>query len=152
MMQNPELRNGAWSTTPPGLTQPSGISLRQSSPDFHHWLASDERKGNGVFLTFRGPNNGASTETEFFSRSVVRTMGQVHLDIHIPPRMGLDIVPELIESDFDAFVIMLSSDSHKENVLLALERGAIGFLGKPPKKEKVLNYLNQCATFRMPKK
>ena len=79
-------------------------------------------------------------------------MGQVHLDIHIPPRMGLDIVPELIESDFDAFVIMLSSDSHKENVLLALERGAIGFLGKPPKKEKVLNYLNQCATFRMPKK
>ena len=60
-MQNPELRIGGWSTTPPDLTRPSGISLWQSSPDFQLRLAGAERKGNGVFLIYRGPNNGANT-------------------------------------------------------------------------------------------
>lgn len=68
------------------------------------------------------------------------------LDIHMPGKTGLQIIPEIIFIDSDAFLIILSADSQKENVLLALEEGAAGFLTKPPSKGKIQEYLNQCIT------
>jgi len=68
------------------------------------------------------------------------------LDIHMPGKTGLEVIPNLIEIDTDAFIVVLSADSQKENVLEALERGAAGFLTKPPAKHRIQEYLNQCIT------
>ena len=70
------------------------------------------------------------------------------LDIHMPDKTGLELIPDLIEVDSDAFIIILSADSQKENVLKALELGAAGFLSKPPAKAKVQEYLSQCITMK----
>jgi len=70
----------------------------------------------------------------------------VLLDIHMPHKSGLTLVNEIIEIDMDAFIIIASADSVKDNVIEAISGGAIGFLTKPIKKEKLLDYLAQCMT------
>ncbi len=72
----------------------------------------------------------------------------VFLDIHINGHSGLTLVPELMKIDSDSCIVMLSADSVKENVLSSLTNGAIGFLTKPPSKEKVKEYINQCITIK----
>lgn len=68
------------------------------------------------------------------------------LDIHMPDKTGLELIPEVFEIDSDAFIIILSADSNKDNVIKALELGAAGFLTKPPAKDKIQTYINQCMT------
>lgn len=70
----------------------------------------------------------------------------VLLDIHMPHKDGLTLVNELIEADLDAYIIVASADSVKDNVVEAIARGAFGFLAKPIKKEKLLEYIAQCVT------
>lgn len=70
------------------------------------------------------------------------------LDIHMPGKDGLSAADQILRLDPDAYIIFLSADSVKENVLTAMEKGAAGFLGKPPRKEKVVDYIHQCITFQ----
>ena len=72
----------------------------------------------------------------------------IFLDIHMPDVNGLDLIKNIMEVDPDAFILTLSADSSTENVLIAMERGAVGFLSKPPSKKKVQEYLAQCITFK----
>ena len=74
----------------------------------------------------------------------------VILDIHMPGKTGIQILEEINEIDSSAFVIISSSDAIKENVLNAMNKGAVGFLVKPLNKEKLMEYLKQCITFEMP--
>jgi two-component system chemotaxis response regulator CheY len=71
----------------------------------------------------------------------------VILDIHMPEINGLELLTQILEIDPDAYVIMSSSDSVKENVLKAIDLGAIGFLVKPIQKERIEAYLEQCITY-----
>lgn len=70
------------------------------------------------------------------------------LDIHMPYKSGLDLIPEILEIDPDAYIVTLSADSMKENVLESLEKGAAGFLSKPPARQKVEEYVNNCITIK----
>lgn len=68
------------------------------------------------------------------------------LDIHMPGKNGIELIKDIIQLDPEAFIIILSADSSAENVIRALEEGAVGFLSKPPAKKKVQDYLEQCPT------
>lgn len=68
------------------------------------------------------------------------------LDIHMPGKSGLELIDKIIEVDTDAFIIVFSADSVADNVLQAIEKGAVGFVSKPPKKERIMDYLNRCIT------
>lgn len=72
----------------------------------------------------------------------------VFLDIHLPSSPGLLILERLSNIDFDAFVIMLSSDTSKQNVLHAIKKGASGVLKKPPESGKILRIFRTCPTFK----
>lgn len=76
----------------------------------------------------------------------------VILDIHMPKKDGLTLVTELQDLDSDAFILMSSSDAVQKTILEAISRGAVGFIAKPFSKEKILDYVRQCITFRKPKK
>src|SRR3989339_1788242 len=60
------------------------------------------------------------------------------LDIHLPEKSGLDILDEIIKKNKDAFVVMLSADSHLGNVVITRKAGAKGFITKPFTKQKLL--------------
>ncbi len=70
----------------------------------------------------------------------------VVLDIHMPGQNGLILVQKIMDIDPNAFIVVFSSDSVKENVVEALSSGAAGFLAKPVKREKLLEYARQCIT------
>ena len=72
----------------------------------------------------------------------------VFLDIELPDVNGHVILAKLLALDPSAFIVMLSANSIKENILAALEKGAHGFVSKPFTKEKLMHYLQLCETAR----
>lgn len=70
----------------------------------------------------------------------------VFLDINMPGVNGFDVLEELKNLDSDAFIVMVSTESHKENILNAVSNGAVGFLTKPPHKDRLRFYIESCAT------
>jgi two-component system chemotaxis response regulator CheY len=65
------------------------------------------------------------------------------LDINLPDLTGHEVLKRVLEIDPDAYVIMLSGNGDKENVLNAMQQGAKGFIGKPFNKERLYQYINQ---------
>lgn len=70
----------------------------------------------------------------------------VFLDIHMPQGSGIDVLGEILNYDETAYVIILSSDSIKDNVMSAKQTGAQGFLAKPFTQGKILDYFKKCPT------
>jgi two-component system, chemotaxis family, chemotaxis protein CheY len=70
----------------------------------------------------------------------------VFLDIHMPHGSGIDILGEILNYDETAYVIILSSDSIRDNVVNAKQTGAQGFLAKPFTQGKILDYFRKCPT------
>jgi two-component system chemotaxis response regulator CheY len=65
----------------------------------------------------------------------------VFLDIHLPGLDGHQTLQALKAADKEAFVVMLSVDTTKSNIVSASEHGAVSFLKKPFSRERVLNTL-----------
>lgn len=70
----------------------------------------------------------------------------VFLDIHMPQGSGIDVLGEILNYDETAYIIILSSDSIKDNVMNAKQTGAQGFLAKPFTHGKILDYFRKCPT------
>lgn len=65
------------------------------------------------------------------------------LDIHLPGGSGIDALGEILKFDNSAYIVILSSDSVKENVLSAKKLGARGFIAKPFTRQKLEECYNQ---------
>lgn len=70
----------------------------------------------------------------------------VLLDIHLPEKSGFDILKEILSYDPSAFIVMLSSDAIKDNVLNCIQYGAKGFIGKPFVRDVLVRYISMCDT------
>lgn len=72
----------------------------------------------------------------------------IFLDIHLPKISGIELLEEILAFDDSAHVVVISSDSKKDNVLDAKKLGAKGFLAKPFTKEKLESCFQKCPTIR----
>lgn len=70
----------------------------------------------------------------------------VFLDIHMPGRSGCDALSDIMDADPNAFVIMVSGDSIRKNVMSTLISGARGFISKPFSRSTLYRYYSQCPT------
>lgn len=70
------------------------------------------------------------------------------LDIHLPGESGIGILDEIQSFDHNAYIIMLSADSNKGNVLTTSMRGAKGFITKPFTEDKLIEMLKKCPTIK----
>jgi len=68
------------------------------------------------------------------------------LDMHLPKISGIKLLEEILNFDDSAHIIIISSDSRKDNVLDAKKLGAKGFLAKPINKEKLEYHYRNCVT------
>jgi len=68
------------------------------------------------------------------------------LDIHMPEMDGTEVLRSILDSDPNAYVVMLSADSSAENVAATTQSGAKGFLTKPFSKDKLQEYIRKCPT------
>lgn len=71
------------------------------------------------------------------------------LDIHLPDANGIDILEKILKFDRDAYVVMLSADSNKHNVIDTNRMGAKGFVAKPFTGGKLLHFLEKCPTMNI---
>ncbi len=62
----------------------------------------------------------------------------VLLDIHLPGLNGLETLRAIRQMDSESFVVMLSVDTVKENIVDSTASGAAGFLKKPFTKDRLL--------------
>jgi two-component system chemotaxis response regulator CheY len=72
----------------------------------------------------------------------------VFLDIHLPGGSGIDILAEILSFDDTAYVVIVSADSVKENILNVKHLGAKGFLAKPFTKEKLDFFYSKCPSIK----
>lgn len=72
----------------------------------------------------------------------------VFLDIELPDASGHAVLKKLLGFNPDAFVVMLSANTGRQNVVGALEHGAQGFVAKPFSREKLLHYMQAAHHFR----
>lgn len=67
----------------------------------------------------------------------------VFLDIGLPDANGKDILRKIIAMDSDAYIVMLSGNGDRENILEAMTSGAKGFIGKPFTQNKLFQYIEK---------
>lgn len=65
------------------------------------------------------------------------------LDIGLPDISGYAVLEQIMQIDPNAYVIILSGQSKKENILHALELGAQGFIAKPFTRAKLFDYIQK---------
>jgi CheY-like chemotaxis protein len=70
----------------------------------------------------------------------------VYLDIHLPDGSGIDLMRQIHEYDESCYVVILSADSIKNNILSTRDHGAKGFIVKPFTLEKLESYYYKCPT------
>lgn len=88
-------------------------------------------------LTVRMARNG----TEAIEAVRERTPRIVFLDIDLPDQSGLDLLRRFHEHDPNIFVVMVSGIGTPHNVKDSRENGAVAFILKPFKPQKVIESL-----------
>ena len=106
------------------------------------------RKALGTLLATCGLYHEAQNGAEAIKAYVKANPDIIFLDIHMPDCNGLELIADIFQYDPDAFIIVMSADSVRDNVVTALDKGAAGFLAKPSKRDAIMNYLNACLTVR----
>lgn len=69
------------------------------------------------------------------------------LDVHLAGKSGLDILDYIHENHPNCSVIMISGDTEKEKTIAALRRGAVEYLEKPVRGEKLLEAIKHWINF-----
>lgn len=72
----------------------------------------------------------------------------VFLDIHLPGLNGLETLQAIRAMDKDAYIVMLSVDTAKGNIVQAADGGADKFLKKPFSKERILGVIGTSPHIR----
>lgn len=67
------------------------------------------------------------------------------LDINLPYVSGHDLLAKFRSIDPDAFIVMLSGNANKPNIVKSMENGAKGFVGKPFTREKLEQYIGMVS-------
>lgn len=67
----------------------------------------------------------------------------VFLDINLPDCTGMQLLERLITLDAKSYIVMLSGNSFKDNILLSVKKGAKGFVAKPFPREKLFHYIER---------
>jgi two-component system, chemotaxis family, chemotaxis protein CheY len=68
------------------------------------------------------------------------------LDINLPDVTGHELLEKILALDPKAYVVMLSGNADRNNVIQAMQNGAIGFVAKPFSRDKLFQYIERCPT------
>jgi len=106
------------------------------------FMRSLVKKGVGLNYTVVEVPDGANVLEAYKNKNP----DVIFLDIHMPNIDGTALLQQILALDPNAYIVMLSADSSRENVEITTQKGARGFLTKPFTKERLQEFLNKCAT------
>ncbi len=85
----------------------------------------------------------AASGNEGLNSYLVHAPNIVFLDIEMPGINGHEVLKRIMSFDPSSFIVMLSGNGNKDNVMEAMSKGAKGFVAKPFTKEKLYDYINK---------
>lgn len=105
-------------------------------------------------LVYKSLNQDFYVETaadgkEAIAKYAIKAPDIIFLDIDLPDITGHEVLYKVMEMDSQAFVVMLSGNSDKGNVLKSIHEGAKGFVGKPFSRDKLLAYVQDAVSERL---
>lgn len=114
----------------------SGILIADDEGEMRNLLASILRScGYGKI------DYAADGQQAVRALSADKAIRMVFLDINMPGLTGLEVLAQARSLRPECFCVIVSGDSALENVLLALEQGARGFVVKPYNIKKIADIL-----------
>lgn len=75
----------------------------------------------------------------------------IFLDINLPDVSGHELLEKILLLDPEAFIVMLSGNADRQNIMQAMQRGAKGFVAKPFSPDKLYHYIDRCPTIKKEK-
>lgn len=90
----------------------------------------------------------AANAAEGFSKFKEFSPDITLVDIGLPDKNGLDLLPELISYDPEAFIVMLTMSRVASDVRLAKDRGAAGYIIKPFSHKKVADCIAKYKEYK----
>lgn len=85
----------------------------------------------------------AENAREAYFKYIKNAPNIVFMDINLPDGSGMNLLENIAAVDTQSFIVMLSGNAYKDNILLSMQRGAKGFVAKPFPKEKIEGYLEK---------
>lgn len=86
----------------------------------------------------------ASSGVEAYNAYLLNAPDIAFMDIGLPDMDGHQVLRRIMAVDPVAYVVMLSANSYREDILKAIQIGAKGFIGKPFTREKLLQAIEKC--------
>src|SRR5258708_31580597 len=107
------------------------------------------RESLQALLEFEGYDvEVAANGQQGFSKLGERPFDLVLLDLALPDRNGIEILPEIRSLDSQISVIMITAYGTVEDAVRAMQSGAVNFLQKPWDNEKLLADVRAAASPR----
>ncbi len=75
----------------------------------------------------------------------------VALDLVMPGRSGLEVLPEIFQISPDSHVLVVSGSDDQASVKKAFDLGAVGFVSKPFNPDKILRVFEQLFSLHKPR-
>ncbi len=119
------------------MEHPATILIVDDEPVLHDVLKT--LLGNEGFVTAH-----ARTAAEGLARLQSDDPSVVLLDLMLPDRSGLDILPEFHRRDPEVPVIVITAYSSVESAIEAMRAGAYHYIPKPFKNDEVLHVIRQA--------
>ena len=85
----------------------------------------------------------ASSAQEAFEIYVNHAPNIMFLDIEMEGASGHELAETIKPLDKEAFIVMVTSNSYKEDIAAAKKNGTVGFIVKPFSKEKIFTYIDK---------
>lgn len=84
------------------------------------------------------------SEATYALETYIRTAPDIlFLDINLPEVSGHELLEKIMQMDPRAYVVILSGNSDRENIIQATKLGAVGFIAKPFTREKLVQYIER---------
>ena len=90
----------------------------------------------------------AAQADQVMEEYVISAPDIVLMDIGLPDISGHQLLKAILTLDPDAYVVMASGNSFKDDVVGAMTQGAKGFITKPFSREKIIRAVNQSPTVK----
>lgn len=123
------------------------IDERRQSRSTPHILVVDDDAFTQKLVRKAVPLNLDMTQTDCAAGAMmlyVRAAPDIlFLDIGLPDVDGHGVLEKILAMDPKAYVIMLSGNGNRENVMKAIQKGARGFVGKPFNTAKIMDYIEK---------
>lgn len=126
--------------------QPPGASGRKvllvEDDPAMRWMVRSVLKGECELVTAQDVHGAVSLYRAYKPDVVL-------LDLNLCGKDGKEAMAHIIQSDPGAHILIFSGQDSIENITCLLEEGAKGFIAKPFRKEKLLQYIHNAPHLRM---